>query len=109
MKIFERSRRKSVGHIALGILGILMAVPLGFVIFLSVGGLAGKAKPDLSALLLLGFGIAGIVYFAVRRQKADASSLSDLVGSSDPTGPPEASTLRRAPEDGSGVRAGSRP
>src|SRR5438128_1880261 len=38
-----------------------------------------------------------------------SSRVSDLANRSDPTRPPEASTLRRAPEDGSGVRAGSGP
>lgn len=122
MKIFERSRRKIVGHLLLGPLGLALSLGLvlSLVIFLddtavltntsghcasaevlvpngtgneaairspassdctrdsrrvatgfvSVNWLAGKAKPEPGALLLLGSGIAGLVYLAVTRGKA---------------------------------------
>ena len=65
-------------------------------------GLRASSRGVCAGLLML--------TLAIRCAAADTpSNLSDFAARSEPTRPPEASTLRRAPEDGSGVRAASGP
>lgn len=76
MKILDRSKLKSVAQ-ALGLLGLLLAVGFAILDATAMGAAASGFLNDLQvssepgAFLLVGSGIAGFVYLAVRRRKVD--------------------------------------